>query len=795
MALFYDFRVDVSADKVLDSGFHFTQGDSRQIFFRIVVMDGSKKFEPEGAERITINFRKADGTVVEGIPELNDGVYQYQLLGNELQFPGRVIGDVKFEYDSGRVSTGMFSFIVDVDTTSDNAVKSTSYISTLEEARQEARTIIGEINTSKDSIKGYSDSAVEASESARMAANDSREYASGDNETSAKHYAEQAEETLEELKEYSNDFTYLFVMYSPNHDGSDATDVPDDNTRYIGIYAGKDKIKPTNPSEYTWSRIRGADGTGSGWEDVSNKPFFNLSSDFVVESDALKIAYELKAKVDGIDGKLDEPLSAKDGEALIFKNGIWQANDIAWDNIEEKPFDNLGDDFTSNEDNLELSDAFWDKVPTKGDTLEHYGIEDGYSISDPNASTLADTDYVPVLTEDGSKKKGVWTLLRDKIWTYIQGLIVNDLTSESTDLPLSAYQGKVLNDEKADKVASAPLFKDKNILFVGDSFGQRREYTEENKVFIDYLADYIGAEIHNVAVSGAGFCIEGKLFISQVQNYSGDKTKITDIIVFGGGNDIRTQKTEAEMQVAIKEFADYVRANYPNAKVQMCLLSTKVGVGSSDPHQEIPKYIEIWRNEGMKNGLIFVENTQYILSQRSDLYTDLIHPNTQGQKKIAKYMISIIGNGVCNVSQSATFEINTGASTTPNIITVEEHQTNGIVRMILLGSSSAATKIVPVTARSNLKSQIANKIGTLSDDNMVWGNRYKTRAPIMTSLRVVKSGETTEYLLPCLCYLGVEGNELLFGYQVCNQTATGDYTVNSIWISEYSCNVEFDVSL
>lgn len=460
MALFYDFRVDVSADKVLDSGFHFTQGDSRQIFFRIVVMDGSKKFEPEGAERITINFRKADGTVVEGIPEYINGVYQYQLLGNELQYPGRVIGDVKFEYDSGRISTGMFSFIVDLDTTNANAVKSTSYLTTLEEARQEARNIIGEINTSKDSIKGYSDSAVEASESARMAANDSRQYASGDNETSAKHYAEQAEETLEELKEYSNDFTYLFVMYSPNHDGADATDTPDDNTRYMGIYVGQNKIKPTNPSDYTWSRIRGADGMGSSWEDVSSKPFFSVSDDFVVESDALKIAYSLKAKIDSIDDKIDEPTNAHEGQALMFNSsGLWVPGDLPsndWESVGNKPFEELGDDFASNDNKLELSDEFKNKYATKGNSLEHYGINDAYTQQE--TSELIDSKLVIAEQEFSAKTLYVYvydtskTYLKDDMVTY-QGAIYRftEASEPSTSFPYGKCEMLQLKDISESK--------------------------------------------------------------------------------------------------------------------------------------------------------------------------------------------------------------------------------------------------------------------------------------------------------------------------------------------------------
>lgn len=261
MALYYDVRVDVSADKVIDSGYHFTQGDSQEIFLRIAVMNGNTKFDGSAAQKVTVNFKKPDFTFVEGVPTLTDDVYLYQFRGNEIQAAGRVIADVKFYYDSGRVSTGMFAFVVDHDTSSDNVIQSSGYIESLEKAKNDADDILAKIRMDENEIDGYVNAA-------KISADKSKSYAVGDTGTrlgedtdNAKYYSEQSKNYKDEAYRYTQDFKYTHVKYSANADGTDMTDVPvKDVTVYMGVYAGPSKIPPTDKTLYTWSKIRGNDG-------------------------------------------------------------------------------------------------------------------------------------------------------------------------------------------------------------------------------------------------------------------------------------------------------------------------------------------------------------------------------------------------------------------------------------------------------------------------------------------------------------------------------------------------------
>lgn len=55
--------------------------------------------------------------------------------------------------------------------------------------------------------------------------------------------------------------TYTWIKYSSNADGSNMTDVPKDNTKYLGISPNHTEIHESDdPSEYTWSAYTGSNG-------------------------------------------------------------------------------------------------------------------------------------------------------------------------------------------------------------------------------------------------------------------------------------------------------------------------------------------------------------------------------------------------------------------------------------------------------------------------------------------------------------------------------------------------------
>ena len=54
--------------------------------------------------------------------------------------------------------------------------------------------------------------------------------------------------------------TYFYVRYSANANGSNMTNTPNANSLYMGTCSTTNQTAPTNPSDYQWTLIKGADG-------------------------------------------------------------------------------------------------------------------------------------------------------------------------------------------------------------------------------------------------------------------------------------------------------------------------------------------------------------------------------------------------------------------------------------------------------------------------------------------------------------------------------------------------------
>ncbi|MDD6145723.1 MAG: phage tail protein [Oscillospiraceae bacterium] len=53
------------------------------------------------------------------------------------------------------------------------------------------------------------------------------------------------------------DGVYFYIRYSANADGSNMTEIPQDDTEYMGTYSTSEETAPTDYKKYTWAKIRG----------------------------------------------------------------------------------------------------------------------------------------------------------------------------------------------------------------------------------------------------------------------------------------------------------------------------------------------------------------------------------------------------------------------------------------------------------------------------------------------------------------------------------------------------------
>ena len=72
---------------------------------------------------------------------------------------------------------------------------------------------------------------------------------------------EEVKKVLEQLKNI--DGIYFYIRYSPNADGSNMTEEPDDKTEYIGVCSTNQSSAPGEASAYTWSKFKGTDGSSN----------------------------------------------------------------------------------------------------------------------------------------------------------------------------------------------------------------------------------------------------------------------------------------------------------------------------------------------------------------------------------------------------------------------------------------------------------------------------------------------------------------------------------------------------
>lgn len=259
--IYYDVRVDIQKDNVIDSGLRFTQGDKGVIFLRIQVMDGKNKFYAKNTTP-SINFVKSDGTYVVGTPVESGDFWVYQFLGNELQSIGKVLCDVKFEYESGRISSSKFTFIVEKDTTISDAIASNTYITPMEKAL--------------DKMKGLNDegvSLVTAAQSWAVGGTYTRE---GEDTDNAKYY-------YEHVKAIS--------------------DVEIATTEKAGLVKPDDEtIKITPEGEIS--------AEPPEWLEVKNKPYDGISDDFAIKrsmvGNELALSLTLKNKIISSNEYVDE---------------------------------------------------------------------------------------------------------------------------------------------------------------------------------------------------------------------------------------------------------------------------------------------------------------------------------------------------------------------------------------------------------------------------------------------------------------------------------------------------------
>lgn len=182
-------------------------------------------------------------------------------------------------------------------------------------------------------------------------------------------------------------------------------------------------------------------------------------------------------------------------------------------------------------------------------------------------------------------------------------------------------QISLVSGRKMDKAAN------RRFLFISDSYGT------DGQSWPEYTAAYMKATKFEKRAAGGASFYQGD-FLSLLQRYDGNKNAITDIVVGGGYNDAQSWQNPGLIDSAIRSFAEYARAQYPNAALWLGFIGNGNDAASNITYPMRAIAMSHYHSAGRDNGFNIV-SSEYALSYIYQL-KDNVHPNIDGQKSIAR---------------------------------------------------------------------------------------------------------------------------------------------------------------
>jgi hypothetical protein len=236
-----------------------------------------------------------------------------------------------------------------------------------------------------------------------------------------------------------------------------------------------------------------------------------------------------------------------------------------------------------------------------------------------------------------------------------------DMTNSPTPFTVARMNHIEDGIEEAHRIANQ--IKNKVVVCVGDSYNLDTEWWEGWGAKLGELLAEPDVTVYSYSAPGGGFvaAAETYSFLTALQNHAYgdeviDKTKVTDIFVLGGYNDMITSATEGAINTAIGIFMAYCETNYPNAKVTISM----IGIDFNSPTKQanLATYAEIYDQYGAKWGARTHPNFKYILRNRNRIFisdgnpNSGYHPSTVGNVNIAVKILEFMYEGHFDVEMS-----------------------------------------------------------------------------------------------------------------------------------------------
>lgn len=190
------------------------------------------------------------------------------------------------------------------------------------------------------------------------------------------------------------------------------------------------------------------------------------------------------------------------------------------------------------------------------------------------------------------------------------------------------------------------FLKNRKILFVADSYGTGHGLATP---FTTIIINALNNGSRQVSVGGAGF-YQTPTFLSNLQaaNIQNPET-FTDVVVCGGYNDGKTAITYSQIVGAMNSFFTYVKQRFVNARLWLMPL----GWCSDNPsirYRLAYTTYSAYADGAAANDVIYVDSIQRVMHVYSRFADDYVHPNQDGQNKIADYVRQALMGGVPKIA-------------------------------------------------------------------------------------------------------------------------------------------------
>ena len=260
-------------------------------------------------------------------------------------------------------------------------------------------------------------------------------------------------------------------------------------------------------------------------------------------------------------------------------------------------------------------------VRTLGNTTYNDGYGAFYKIRTVTSGDVVDEENILSLSVSN-------TLIAEKI----PNATINSILSDINDIQTQ------IDNELTEIVTFGDSWTMNNYPYIED----------QNKMWNKIVAKRLNLNLHNYAISAAGFTITNNTILNQINTAVADtnlnRNKVKYVIYYGGINDLNagTWNDLSDLNSAIDTTFSAINTNFPKSNIIICGANCGYHLMNGVNHQTT-SIIDI-RNclleKAQKYGFAFIDSVPFLFGQPDTIDSETGHPSESGQITIASKILS-----------------------------------------------------------------------------------------------------------------------------------------------------------